>query len=170
MPAKAQWLLQVPAIIEQLRAVNTPVVDRSVCEWVFGVRRRRAVELMHFFGGYQSGNTILLNRTDLIRQLEALEANPEIGRERRRKTRLAEKLDELHRFRAATSVRIAVLPVMNDVLPDGVVFESNRMTVEFAGVEELLSKLYALARVAAANFEAFCAVVDGDHLHASGGQ
>src|SRR4051794_21891919 len=112
MPAKPQWLLQIPAAIAELRAVDVPVVDRAVCERIFGVRRRRAVQLMHRFGGYQSGNTILLDRAALIRRLEELESTSEVGRERQRKARLSEKLDGLHRYRAAASVSIPVVPVI----------------------------------------------------------
>ena len=41
MPAKAQWLLRVPEILEELRALDVPVVDRAVCERLFRLRRRR---------------------------------------------------------------------------------------------------------------------------------
>lgn len=160
MPAKPQWLLKIPSLLEQLRALDAPVVDRSVCERVFGVRRRRAVELMHSFAGYQSGNTVLLDRLELIRQLEDLEASPEFAYERRRKARLAENLEKLQRYRAAASVQIPVLPVCEATLPDGVVLEHDRMIVEFTGVEQLLGRLYAVARVAAGNFEAFRTAVD----------
>src|SRR3954452_4169109 len=129
MPAKPQWLLQIPAIIERLRTLEVPVIDRAVCEQIFGVRRRRAVELMHGFGGYQSGNTILLDRRNLIIQLEAVDASSEVGRERQRKARLAEKLDDLHRCRAAAAVRIRVLPIVAAALPEGVGFETGRLIV-----------------------------------------
>ena len=59
MPAKPQWLLRIPAIREYLRGMDCPVLDRASCERLFGVRRRRAIELMHFFGGYKAGNTVL---------------------------------------------------------------------------------------------------------------
>lgn len=72
MPAKPQWLLQIPQILEQLRAMDVPVVDRGACEKLFGVRRRQAVDLMHRFGGYQSGNAVLLDRGALIIQLQAI--------------------------------------------------------------------------------------------------
>jgi hypothetical protein len=160
MPAKPQWLLKIPAILEQLRILEVPVLDRSICERIFGVRRRRAVELMHRFGGYQSGNTILLDRVNLIRQLEALGLTGDFGREQHRKARLAEKLDSLHQHRTALSVRIPVVPVATGILPDGIAFSDGRMTVEFAGVEELLSKLYSLSQAASRNFEAFRSAID----------
>jgi hypothetical protein len=161
MPAKSQWLLQIPAIVEQLRSLAAPVVDRVSCERLFGVRRRRAIELMHFFGGYRSGNTILLDRNHLIQQLEVLESDPQVGLERQRKARLSERIDRLYRHRAAASVLIPVLPVPADTLPAGIGFAAGRMTLEYAGVEDLFAKLYALAQTAAVDFEAFRALVGG---------
>ena len=160
MPAKSQWLLDIPGILEGLRALEVPVIDRSGCERIFGVRRRRAIELMHDFGGYQSGNTILLDRLDLIRRLEALAASPAVEQERRRKERLCEKLDGLQRDRTAAAVRISVVPVPLQGLPTRVEFAPGRMTVSFSGVEELLGTLYALAQSAAGNFEAFRAAAE----------
>jgi hypothetical protein len=162
MPAKPQWILQIPGILEQLRALHVPVVDRAVCERIFGVRRRQAVKLMHQFGGYRSGNAVLVDRADLVIQLEAIEAGSEVKHERRRKARLAEKIEDLHRYRAAAAVRIPVLHVAAGDLPEGVTFTGGRMSVEFSGVEDLLSKLYALAQRAALEFESFKAVVTAE--------
>jgi hypothetical protein len=89
MPAKPQWMLRIPMILEQLQALDVPVVDRSVCERVFGVRWRQTIKLMHQFGGYRSGNAFLVDRAELIIQLEAIEAGSEVKLERRRKARLA---------------------------------------------------------------------------------
>ena len=155
MPAKSQWLLQIPTIIEQLRAIAVPVIDRTVVERIFGVRRRRAVELMRRFGGYRAGNAILLDRSGLICQLEAVGAGAEVAQERRRKERLSEKLDSLHRHRAAAAVQIPVLSRVAGTLPEGVMLETGRLTVEFAGVEQLLSRLYGLVQAAAEDYEQF---------------
>ena len=78
-----------------------------------------------------------------------------MGRERQRKARLAEKLDDLHRCRAAAAVRIRVLPIVAAALPEGVGFETGRLIVEFGGMDELLSRLYALSQAAASDYEAF---------------
>ena len=66
MPAKAQWLLQIPEIVSLLETFDVPVVDRGTIERLFGLRRRRAIELMHRFGGYQAGRTFLIDRHLLI--------------------------------------------------------------------------------------------------------
>ena len=57
-----------------------------MCRWWTGsrssasfVRRRRAIQLMHTFGGYQTGQALLIDRAELMRQLEALEAGAEFA-------------------------------------------------------------------------------------------
>ena len=51
MPAKPLWLLHVPEIVSQLESFNVPVLDRAMIERLFGLGRRRAIELLHRFGG-----------------------------------------------------------------------------------------------------------------------
>jgi hypothetical protein len=72
VPAKPSWLLRVPYIIEHLRAIDIPVIDRRMCERLFQVKRRRAIALVQFFGGYRSGNAVLVDRNRLIAQLATI--------------------------------------------------------------------------------------------------
>ena len=89
MPAKAQWLLRVPEILEELRALDVPVVDRAVCEGLFRLRRRRAIDLLRCFGGYQAGRTFLIDRPKLVAQLEQIRDSADFKMEWQRKERLA---------------------------------------------------------------------------------
>src|SRR5689334_8620672 len=104
MPAKAPWWLRVPVIIAMLETFDVPVVDRSVIEHLFGLRRRRAIELLHCFGGYQAGRTFLIDRLALIDQLRRMAEGEEFQMEARRKERLEETIVELRRQHAAASV------------------------------------------------------------------
>jgi hypothetical protein len=106
VPAKSQWLLRIPEIVESLSALDVPVVDRAICERLFRVKRRRAIELIQHFGGYRTGNTVLVDRLELIRHLKNLGADSEVARERRRKERLSAKLDEVARQSAGARIVI----------------------------------------------------------------
>jgi len=90
MPTKKTWLLRLPEIRKELTAMQVPVVDRAVFERLFGVRRRRAIQLLHYFNGYQSGRTFLIDRVSLIEQLAPLEASADFALEQRRRQRLVE--------------------------------------------------------------------------------
>jgi len=160
MPAKALWLLQIPEIVSQLETFDVPVVDRSIIEHLFGLRRRRAIELLHRFGGYQAGRTFLIDRRLLIGHLRRLAEGEEFQAESRRKERLGDAVGQLRRYRIASRVKI---PVQADMLgqgvtglSDGVVLEPGHLHISFRGTEEdLLSKLYALSQAAAKDFDRF---------------
>ena len=159
MPAKAQWLLHVPRILAELAALDVPVVDRAVCERVFGVRRRRAIDLIRAFGGYQAGRTFLVDRAKLLTQLEQLRDSPDFKMEWQRKQRLTERLEAIRRLQAAARVSVPVgIEALSRRLPDlppGVSLTPGELHIGFASPEELLTKLFVLAQAIANDYEAF---------------
>ena len=163
MPAKPAWLLRIPDIVAELEVLSVPVVDRAIVESLFGLRRRRAIELLHCFGGYQTGRTFLIDRRLLIDHLQHLGEGEEFESEVRRKQRLGEAVDELRREQAAAGVRIPVRPEcarrVSD-LPAGVVLECGHLGVDFCGAEDLLAKLYELSQAAAQDFDRFRAAAE----------
>jgi hypothetical protein len=155
MPAKPAWFLELPRILEDVRALPCPVLDRSSFERLFGVRRRQAIQLMHRFGGYQIGKTFLIDRQQLVAELERASSSPAYEFEVRRKQRLADSIEMLERHRAAVKVTIPVgpSPATGLPFPAGVHLAPGRLTVEFATPEDLLSKLFLLAQKMAEDFE-----------------
>jgi hypothetical protein len=159
MPAKAQWLLRVPEILEELRALDVPVVDRAVCERLFRLRRRRAIDLLRCFGGYQAGRTFLIDRPKLVAQLEQIRDSADFKMEWRRKERLADRLEAMRRLQAGARVAIPVeAEAMSQRwpdLPEGVGLSPGVLHIQFQSSEELLSKLFALAQAIANDYEGF---------------
>jgi len=142
-----------------LESFEVPVVDRAVIERLFGLRRRRAIELLHSFGGYQAGRTFLIDRRRLIEELRRLADGQEFQVERQRKERLDGQFDELRRCKEAARVRIPVQPgvfgrKMAD-LPAGVELQPGHLHIEFSGTEDLLVKLYELSQAASNDFGRF---------------
>jgi hypothetical protein len=164
MPIKKTWLLRLPEIRAELTAMEVPVVDRAVFERVFGVRRRRAIQLLHHFGGFQAGRTFLVDRLTLLRQLEPLEESAEFALEQQRRQRLTEFLERLRRSRAGARVVIPVkaasVDAVGGVLPTGIQLERGTLRVQFDDVKDLLQKLFELSQAAAADFEAFRAAAE----------
>jgi hypothetical protein len=163
MPTKKTWLLRLPEIRMELVAMKVPVVDRTVFERLFGVRRRRAIQLLHYFNGYQSGRTFLIDRISLIEQLAPLEASADFALEHRRRQRLVESLESLRRARVGARVVIPVDLAKPSAcgLPAGVQLDRGQLCVRFDDACDLLAKLYAVAQAAATDFESFCAAADG---------
>lgn len=159
MPMKKTWLLRVGEIRQETEALEIPVIDRMMFERLFHLRRRRAIDLMHTFGGYQTGQVLLIDRAVLVRQLEALEAGAEFAIEHGRRQRLVDSLEKVRRHRAAAAVRIPVAagaaePSMAG-LPPGICLRPGSLTVEFGQADDLLAKLFVLAQAAAQDFDGF---------------
>lgn len=149
--------MQIPEMIQKLSSLDTPVVDRAVCERVFGIKRRRANELMRSLGGYRSGNTVLLDRLALIEHLRRMQVDPEVVWERRRKDTFADRLADLRQQSAARRITLPVsrgVEFRSDTLPAGVVLQCGRLTVNFTRTEELFAQLFALTQAAVNDFEA----------------
>ena len=108
MPAKPDWLLRLPDIRTQLEYLDAPVVDRAVIERIFGLKRRRAIELLHQFGGYQAGRTFLLDRVRLMEALRSLESREDYTTEKRRRERLQDAVEASREHLILTRVRIPV--------------------------------------------------------------
>src|SRR5438067_1037739 len=137
MPAQPTWFLNVPTILEQLRALSTPLLDRPAVEKLFGVRRRRAHALMGRFGGFKTGRSFLVDRLELIAALEGLQRGDEFDREQRRKERLSSELETLRRQLPGRRVSIdAPADVRDHViadLPAGIYLRPGELRVEFSG-------------------------------------
>ena len=165
MPMRKTWLLRLPEILEELAGMEAPVIDRAVFERIFGVRRRRAIQLLHCFGGYQAGRTFLVDRLALIAQLEPLRAGADFALEERRRQRLLETLERVRRHRAGAHIAIPVEPGVEErrlsELPAGIELRPGSLRVEFGKTEELLAKLFELSKAAANDYEAFRGAAEG---------
>ena len=159
MPAKPRWWSQIPEVLQRMESLETSWLDRDSIERVFGVRRRRAIELLNAFGGFQTGRTFLIEREALIRSLRAISERPDFHWERRRRCRLSEALTEARQHSQALRISISPLPP-SPTLPEGVRVAPGSMLIEFRGIEDLLAKLYAVSQAAARDFEAFKEAVE----------
>jgi hypothetical protein len=159
MPAKAEWLQRVPEILEELRALDVPVLDRAAIQRLFNFQRRRAIQFMHGQGGYQAGHSFLVDRARLIAQLEVLQHGDDFQRESRRRIRLEDTIEQVRRHAVASRVRIpveaAVFSTRIDALPPGIRLEPGSLNVTFQNPQELLQRLFALSQAMANDFELF---------------
>jgi len=162
MAATKSWLLRIPEIRKNVSQLTVPVIDRAMLERIFGVRKRRAVQLMNAFGAMEAGQTMVIGVADLDRHLAAVQAGAEYECEARRRKRLADALEGLRRNAEARRVRLpASAPVPAGGMPEGITLLPGRLLVSFRDPADLLGKLYGLAQAAAADFEAFRAAVEG---------
>jgi hypothetical protein len=150
MPVQPQWLLRLPEIISELEQLDVPIVDRAIFETAFQVRRRRAIQLMHHFGGHQVGRTFIIDRQELLGQLRAWHGSAGFGHEQIRRQRLSEELDRLRKLAPGRKVRIQVPPEARENrladLPAGIHLNPGELRIEFFGTEDLLRHLFELSQ------------------------
>lgn len=163
MPAKPSWLLEVPRMQEILKGLDTPVVDRQCFEHLFKIRRRRAIQLMHQFGGYQAGRTFLIERSKLIRCLRQLTGDYEW--ELARRTKLVSELERTKKLLPGRKVRLMVSPETSSYhmadLPAGVQLSAGELRVEFHGTEDLLRQLFELSQAIMNDYKKFEGICEG---------
>ncbi len=166
MPAKAQWIPRLPEILGLLGALPSPVVDRAVIEELFRVGRRRAILLLHQFGGFQSGQTFFVDRLALIRQLEAIRNGGAFQAERERRNRLAADLERTRQLAPGRKVKIAAAEDVRDRrladLPTGIHLKPGELKIEFFGTEDLLRHLFELSQAVMNDYKRFQEIVDED--------
>jgi len=159
MPAKPRWWRHIPEIRKMLEDARLPVIDRCSVERLFGLERRQAIELMHRFGGYLAGRTFLIGREQLIEALDAIAASGEYQQEAARREQFVASVDAVRRTRQTEAIRIPVSREVFDArlksLGPGVELRAGRLAIEFAGPEDLLRKLFALAQAVANDYAAF---------------
>jgi len=160
MPAKPVWYGKLDSVIEQLEALPRPFVDRATVEFLLGIGRRRAQQIMAPCITDRVGSNGLADRDRLIERLRRL-ANGEDGYyERQRRLKLATFLEGLRRERLTHPQLLVEAPVRIvsqhfENLPHGVRLQPGSITVEFREPQEALEKLLALAMAISNDFAAF---------------
>jgi hypothetical protein len=152
VPRQSEWYQHLPAALDTLRALPCPVVDRAAIETLFHLGRRQAIRFLARFGGYQSGKAYLLDRVELIRQLEFLLDDPGFHQDRVRRRRVAAMAGELQKDWAARQIPISPPQIRVrgfEDLPEAVRLEDGRLEIRFTTQEELLTHLLALTQALA---------------------
>ena len=159
MPAKPVWLLRVPEILEEIEAIPLPFLDRATIEKLFGVRRRRAHQLLAQFGGFQVGRTYLVYRTDVLRVLRATSDGAEFRGETKRKLKVVETVNAARREMAARAVPIEAAEDSRDRLMSGLAPQIHlvpgELRIRFDTAEELLRSLFELSQAMVNDYQAF---------------
>lgn len=166
MPTQPVWFHRLPPILETLRGMEVSHLDRLAVQKLFGVRERRARQLMAGLEGLRVGNASAVARLALIARLEQTASGGLFQWETNRRARVVEELDRTRRQLAARRVRI---PAAADVeerrlrdLSSDIALKPGELRIEFYGAEDLAAKLLELSKAMANDWPAFArAVEDG---------
>lgn len=165
MPAKPIWYRKLPHILEELRRHPLPYVDRATVEFLLGVSRRRAQQIMApCVLERRTGVNGLADRDALITRLERIAEGDEGAYEIDRRRKVAKLIEQLRRERIEQPQLLVEAPtaVVNqefENLPAGVRLDRGHIHVEFDEPHEGLEKLLALAMAISNDFDAFERIV-----------
>ena len=171
MPAQPAWFHRLDEILETLRAMESSHLDRQAVQKLFGVRQRRARQLMAGLPGLRAGNASAVLRVALIARLEDTASGGAFQWEINRRARVSEELDRTRRQLAARRVRI---PAAADVeerrlrdLPGDIKLKPGELRIEFFGAEDLAAKLLELSKAMSNDWPAFARAVEDDREQAA---
>ena len=150
MPHHPLWLDRLDSAIEQLASLSSPWVDRATLEFVLGVSRRRAQQILAPLVRKTIGRNGLADRDELIEHLRRHAVSETAYYEGRRRERLHNLIDHWHQqAREQPTVLVkaptAVLQQELDSLPPGISLEAGRIVIEgFRTGDEARQLLLAL--------------------------
>jgi hypothetical protein len=151
MPDKPSYLHRLSSILAEAQTPKPiPFFRRCDIEALFGLKRRQAINLMHTIGAIRVSNEIAVSQSDLVFWLESMVHNPARIRELRRQERVIDRIVELKAETAARAVKIILPDPSTSVdFPAGVTLDPGILTITFDSEQQLLERLFLLARVLA---------------------
>jgi hypothetical protein len=160
VPAKPSWYSKINDVIRELAALPRPFVDRATVEFLLGVGRRRAQQIMAPCIVDRVGANGLADRDGLIAHLRRLGEGEDGYYERQRRRKVAAVLSQwqkerLERPQLLVEAPVQVLTQELENLPAGVRLEPGRITVTFDHAQQALEKLLALAMAVSNDFDRF---------------
>lgn len=160
MPAKPVWYSKIDDVIRELQALPRPFVDRATVEFLLGVGRRRAQQILAPCITHRVGTNGLADRDALVAHLRRIAEGDDGYYERQRRRNIAGILAQLQRDRRERPRLLVEAPVRIvsqefENLPAGIVLETGRITVSFDQPQEALQRLLALAMAIGNDYERF---------------
>ncbi len=158
MPLQPTWFRRIPALLATLRAENAPdKLTRREIERLFGVRRRRAILLLHRCGASRRGADLVAAREAVVAYLAAQwndEAAASIAAQERQ---VAETLAEARRALTLPTIPLPPPQKLSAItfagLPSDIQLTRRELSLTFSSAPDLSEKLFTLAQALANDYE-----------------
>ena len=161
MPVRPRWLLALPDAIQQLDALDRPLLTRRDLEQLFGVSRARAATLMRAFGAEFTGSIRTLPHPALLRQLRRLQKDATFREEEARRDRVLTALRQARRTGIRVPVPVDAFHGRLAHLPAGVSVSRDRIEVRVTSAKDAVTKLFALAQALTHDYDRFETLIEG---------
>jgi hypothetical protein len=156
---------RVPAVLDFLAGPGAPdLLGRGSVEALLGVRRRRAILILHKCKATRRGRELLATRQAFTAFLKSQRHEAALRRERERQQQVAEALGQARRElvlpkiplpRQRTTLTLAGLP-------EGIHLTHGNLSVDFTGAQDLVEKLFTVAQAFADDYESLEAALEPD--------
>ena len=159
-PQNPSGMANSPTSIRELEVLPRPFVDRATVEFLLGVGRRRAQQIMAPCVNDRVGVNGLADRAALIDRLRRLGQGDDGFHEVERRRKVAHVLEQLRKTRLEKPQLLVEAPVavvnqeIKD-LPAGIHIEAGRITIEFEQPQQALERLLALAMAISNDYDRF---------------
>jgi len=145
--------------------LQTDYLDRQAVEQIFGVRERRARQLMAGLPCLQVGNAVAVSRGALIERMETTSASGRFQWEIGRRARVVDSLLMLRKHAAARGVHVPAPANARDrlfgTLSAEITLRPGDLHIRFASAEDLAAKLFELSQAMANDWYAIECVLNG---------
>jgi hypothetical protein len=154
------WFQRLDAIVDVIQQTSLDVLGRREIAALFSCSDRDSIRLLHKFGGTHTADALLLPRSSLLSQMEAIRSSAAYATFLRKRHRVAQSLsvaqaETIARHRLiAGSAEFQVGKTLKD-LPAGIHLEVGRIVCEFRSAEEFWGLIDVLADIAAQDPIAF---------------
>ncbi len=158
LPLQPTWFRRIPALLATLQAENAPQeLTRREIEELFGVRRRRAILLLHRCGASRRGLDLIATRDSVVAYLEQQwneEAAASIAAQERQ---VAETLAEARRALTLPTIPLPPPKKLSAItfagLPADIQLTRSELSLTFSSAQDLIEKLFTLAQAFANDYE-----------------
>jgi hypothetical protein len=156
MPDQPLWLERVPAVLDFLSGPEAPaLLDRGAIEALLGVRRRRAILILHKCKApRRRGREMLAPRESVVAFLQSQRHEAALSRERARQHQVAEALGQARRELALPRISLPRQQTKLTLagLPPGIHLTQRNLSVDFATAQDLIEKLFTVAQAFAHDY------------------
>lgn len=164
MPAQPVWYHRLQEIRTELEELGIEYLDRLTVEKLFGVRERRARQIMRGLPCVRVGNAIAVGRSALMQFLEGIGAGERFQREMGRRVRVVEELERTRRQLSARGVSIPASAELRNTttlqLAEGTQLRQGELRITFHSAEDLATQLFVLSQAMANDWTTFRRAVE----------
>jgi hypothetical protein len=166
---------RVPAVLEFLSGPDAPdFLDRGTIEALLGVRRRRAILILHQCQASLRDRELLARREAVVAFLQSQDLEAALRRERERQQQVAAALAQARHERTLPRISLPrpAEPTHRTLagLPPGIQLAPRNLSVDFTSAQDLIEKLFTVAQAFAQDYESLEAALqpDGEEAHIAG--